>query len=76
MASPTPTTCFFAYAPDHTLVTTGHHHTEVTETGRLAWTDRTQPPDISHAHHPEELLHGNTVPPDEDEKCTRRTDLN
>jgi len=40
----------------------------VTDTGRLAWTDGTQPPDINHAHHPEELLHGNTDPPDEDEK--------
>ena len=37
-------------------------------TGRLAWTDGTTPPDINHVHHPEELLHGNTDPPDKDEK--------
>jgi Domain of unknown function (DUF222) len=46
----------------------GHYHTEATDTGRLAWTEGTQPPDINHAHHPDELLHGNTDPPGEDEK--------
>ena len=59
---------FFACPPDHKLVSEGHYQTAVTDTGRLAWTDGTQPPDINHAHHPEELLHGNTDPPDEDEK--------
>jgi hypothetical protein len=59
---------FFACPPDHGLVTTGHYHTEATDTGRLAWTEGTQPPDINHAHHPDELLHGNTDPPGEDEK--------
>ncbi len=42
----------------------GHYHTTVTDTGRLAWTDGTRPPEINHAHHPEELLRGNTDPPD------------
>jgi hypothetical protein len=54
---------FFACGPDHKLVTDGHYRTSVTDTGRLAWTDGTRPPDINHAHHPEELLHGNTDPP-------------
>jgi hypothetical protein len=56
-------TLFFACAPDHTLITNGHQHTTVTDTGRLAWTDGTTPPEINHAHHPEELLRGNTDPP-------------
>jgi hypothetical protein len=59
---------FFACAPSHKLITEGHYHTEVIDTGRLAWTDGTAPPDINHAHHPEELLHGNTDSPDDDEK--------
>jgi hypothetical protein len=58
---------FFACAPDHKLVTEGHYQTEVTDTGRLAWTDGTTPPEINHAHHPEELLYNDTDPPDEDE---------
>jgi hypothetical protein len=56
-------TLFFACAPDHGLVTNGHQHTTVTDTGRLAWTDGTRPPEINHAHHPEELLRGNTTHP-------------
>jgi Domain of unknown function (DUF222) len=59
---------FFACAPDHKLVTDGHYQTTVTDTGRLAWTDGTTPPDINHAHHPEELLRGDTDPPDNDEE--------
>ena len=55
---------FFACAPDHKQVTDGHQQTTVTDTGRLAWTDGTKPPEINHAHHPEELLRGNTDPPD------------
>src|SRR6478672_2166349 len=63
---------FFACAPDHGLVTNGHYQTTVTDTGRLAWTDGwghlplagDKPPEINHAHHPEELLRGNTDPPD------------
>jgi hypothetical protein len=56
-------TLFFACAPDHGLITNGHQQTTVTDTGRLAWTDGTRPPEINHAHHPEELLRGNTDPP-------------
>jgi anaerobic selenocysteine-containing dehydrogenase len=33
--------------------------------GRLAWTDGTEPPEINHAHHPDELLRGDLDPPDE-----------
>lgn len=55
---------YFACGPDHTLVTDGHLHTTVTEQGRLAWTDGTTPPEINHAHHPDELLRGDPDPPD------------
>jgi Domain of unknown function (DUF222) len=55
---------FFACPPDHKLLTDGHWKTIVTDTGRLAWTDGTTPPEINHAHHPEELLRGDTDPPD------------
>jgi len=58
---------FFACAPDHDLVTKGHRQTIITDTGRLAWTDGTQPPEINHAHHPEELLRGDTDPPDDED---------
>jgi Domain of unknown function (DUF222) len=57
-------TLFFACAPDHGLATNGHQQTTVTDTGRLAWTDGTKPPEINHAHHPEELLRGDTDPPE------------
>ena len=57
---------FFACDPDHKLVTDGHWRTEVTDSGRLAWTDGTRPPEVNHAHHPEELLHADPDPPDED----------
>ena len=65
-APPTPTNCSSPAAPTTNCVTDGHYHTSVTDTGRLAWTDGTTPPDINHAHHPEELLHGNTDPPHND----------
>jgi hypothetical protein len=61
-APPTPTPCS-SPAPDHGLITNGHYQTTITDTGRLAWTDGTRPPEIIHAHHPEELLRGNTDPP-------------
>jgi hypothetical protein len=61
-------TLYFACPPDHGLVTDGHYQTTVTDTGRLAWTDGTTPPDINHANHPEELLRGNTDPPDDHEE--------
>jgi hypothetical protein len=59
---------FFACGPDHKLITDGHYQTSVTDTGRLAWTDGTKPPEINHAHHPEELLRGNTDPPENDKE--------
>jgi len=59
---------FFACPPDHKLITDGHYQTSVTDTGRLAWTDGTSAPDINHAHHPEELLSGNTDPPNDKEE--------
>jgi hypothetical protein len=55
---------YFACGPDHDRVTNGHWQTTVTDTGRLAWTNGTQPPDINHAHHPEELLRNDPDPPD------------
>lgn len=56
---------FFACGPDHTEVTKGRWQTTVTDTGRLAWTNGTRPPDINHAHHPDELLHNDPDPPQE-----------
>ncbi|ORW86478.1 HNH nuclease, partial [Mycobacterium sp. IEC1808] len=38
---------FFACGPDHAGATNGDYHTEVTNTGRLAWTDGTSPPEIN-----------------------------
>jgi hypothetical protein len=55
---------FFACGPDHTRVTKGSWQTTVTQTGRLAWTNGTRPPEINHAHHPEELLHTDPDPPE------------
>ncbi|MDT5207781.1 MAG: hypothetical protein QOF67_196 [Mycobacterium sp.] len=54
---------FFACGPDHKRVSNGDWETTVTDTGRLAWTDGAKPPEINHAHHPEELLRGDTDPP-------------
>jgi hypothetical protein len=59
---------FFACAPDHKRVSDGDYQTTVTDAGRLAWTDGTKPPEINHAHDPEELLRGDTDPPDEREE--------
>ena len=47
---------FFGCGPDHTLLSKGLLQTKVTDTGRLAWTDGTGPPEINLAHHPDELL--------------------
>ncbi len=58
---------FFACGPDHAELTNGRWHTLVTDTGRLAWTDGTSPPEINHAHHPDELLRGDPDPPREEE---------
>lgn len=56
---------FFACGPDHGEVSNRRWQTTVTDSGRLAWTDGTRPPEINHAHHPEELLRSDPDPPDE-----------
>ena len=56
---------FFACGPDHGRVTKGHMQTAVTDSGRLAWTNGTTPPEINYAHHPDELLRGDPDPPEQ-----------
>jgi hypothetical protein len=56
---------FFACEPDHDEVSDGRWQTEITDTGRLGWTDGTKPPEINPAHHPDGLLRGDSGPPDE-----------
>lgn len=46
----------FGCGPHHSGATTGVYTTAVTETGRLAWSDGAQPPEINRFHHPGELL--------------------
>ena len=53
---------YFACGPDHKRVSGGHWQTIVTDTGRLGWTDGTGPPQINHAHHPNELLRNDDDP--------------
>lgn len=55
---------FFGCGPDHARVSRGQLRTEVTEGGRLGWSDGTGAPEINHAHHPEELLHNDPDPPE------------
>jgi hypothetical protein len=50
---------------DHAMASRGQAHTVVTQSGRLGWTDGTGPPEINHAHHPNELLHKNSDPHDD-----------
>jgi hypothetical protein len=50
------------------MASRGELRTQVTDSGRLGWTDGTGAPEINHAHHPDELLRGDPDPP-EDEKC-------
>ena len=47
---------FFGCGPDHTLLSKNIFQTKITDTGRLAWTDGTGPPETNLAHHPDELL--------------------
>jgi len=47
---------YFACDGDHDEVTEGRLQTVVTSSGRLGWTDGFGPPEVNHAHHPEELL--------------------
>jgi len=58
---------FFACGCDHSAASRGDWRTVVTDNGRLGWTDGSGPPEINHAHHPEELLRGDPDPPDADE---------
>jgi Domain of unknown function (DUF222) len=55
---------YFLCNPDHGMATRGELRTEVVG-GRLACTDGTGPPEINHAHHPDELLRGDPDPPKE-----------
>ncbi|MGB8386479.1 HNH endonuclease signature motif containing protein, partial [Mycobacterium sp.] len=54
---------FFACGCDHSRASRGEWRTAVTDSGQLGWTDGTGPPEINHAHHPEELLRGDLDPP-------------
>lgn len=55
---------FFACGSDHGAVGRGEWRTVVDGTGRLGWTDGDRPPDVNHAHHPDELLRGDPDPPE------------
>ncbi|MBW0018042.1 MAG: DUF222 domain-containing protein, partial [Mycobacterium sp.] len=57
---------FFACSCHHGAASRGELHTVVTTSGRLGWTNGTSPPTINHAHHPDELLHGDPDPPAEE----------
>ncbi len=56
---------YFVCGHDHGMVSRGEARTVVTEEGRLGWTEGTGPPEINHAHHPDELLRGDPDPPDD-----------
>jgi Domain of unknown function (DUF222) len=53
---------YFACGPDHGMASRGELHTQVVN-GRMGWTDGSGPPEINHAHHPDELLRGDPDPP-------------
>ena len=55
---------FFLCCSDHGMASRGESDTCVVD-GRLGWTDGTGPPEINHAHHPDELLRGDPDPPEE-----------
>ncbi len=54
---------FFACGCHHGAASRGELHTVVTGNGRLGWTNGSGPPEINHAHHPDELLRGDPDPP-------------
>ena len=54
---------YFACGCDHSAVSRGEWRTAVADNGRLGWTKGNGPPEINHAHHPEELLGGEVDPP-------------
>ncbi|BBZ38014.1 hypothetical protein MCNS_10770 [Mycobacterium conspicuum] len=53
---------FFACGCDHAATSRGDLHTQITNTGRLGWTTGNEPPQINHAHHPDELLRDDPDP--------------
>jgi hypothetical protein len=55
---------FFLCGSDHAMASRGESDTVVVD-GRLGWTDGTGPPQINHAHHPDELLRGDPDPPEQ-----------
>jgi hypothetical protein len=55
----------FCCGAHHGLVSRGMRRTEVTESGRLGWTDGTGPLVVNRAHHPAEMLCGDPDPPDD-----------
>jgi Domain of unknown function (DUF222) len=54
---------FFACACDHGAASRGEQRTEITDSGRLGWSDGNGPLEINRAHHPDELLRGDPDPP-------------
>jgi hypothetical protein len=58
---------FFACGGNHGEASRGELRTQVTDSGRLGWTDGTGPPEINHAHHPDELLRGDPDPPESEQ---------
>jgi hypothetical protein len=56
---------YFLCGCDHGMTTRAESQTRVVN-GRLGWSDGTGPPEINHAHHPDELLRGDRDPPEED----------
>jgi hypothetical protein len=55
---------YFLCGCDHGITTRAESQTRVVD-GRLGWTDGSGPPEINHAHHPDELLRGGPDPPGE-----------
>jgi len=58
---------FFGCGSHHGRASRGELRTEVMDNGRLGWTDGTGPPEVNHAHHPDELLRGDPDPPEDNE---------
>jgi Domain of unknown function (DUF222) len=56
---------YFSCGPHHGMASRGELRTEVTKSGRLGWTDGSGPPEVNHAHHPDELLCGDPDPPED-----------
>ncbi len=52
---------FFACGPSNRARAQGVYTAEVTDEGRLAWSDGTGPPQVNRRHHPEEILRANEI---------------